>query len=57
MNHTLRAFLALTIGIFSVPSLAEDNFSGFLGDYEELQPAEDVSPYSDAYTYMLKSNI
>lgn len=42
MNHTLRAFLALTIGIFSVPSLAEENFSGFLGDYEELQPAEDV---------------
>jgi hypothetical protein len=42
MNHTLRAFLALTIGIFSVPSLAEDNFSGFLGDYDELQPAEDV---------------
>jgi len=42
MRHALKVFLALTIGIFSVPSLAEDSFSGFLSDYEQLEPAEDV---------------
>ena len=42
MKHTSKVFLALTIGIFSVPSLAEDNFSGFLSDYEQLEPAEDI---------------
>ena len=42
MRHTLTVFLAMTIGIFSVPSLAEDNFSGFLSNYEQLEPAEDV---------------
>jgi hypothetical protein len=42
MNHTLRAFLALTIGIFTMPSLAEDQFSGFLDDYDQLEPTEDV---------------
>ncbi len=42
MRHTLTIFLALTIGTFSVPSLAEDQFSGFLDDYEQLKPSEDV---------------
>ena len=43
MKHTLAAFLALTMGIFSVPSLAEDQFSDFLDNFEELVPAEDVT--------------
>ena len=42
MRHTSRIFLALTIGIFAVPSLAEEQFSGFLEDYSQLQPTEDV---------------
>jgi len=33
---------ALTIGTFSLPTLAEGQFSGFLESYEELQPAEDI---------------
>ncbi len=42
MKHLSRIFLALTIGTFSLPTLAEDQFSGFLESYEELQPAEDI---------------
>ena len=38
MKHTSKALLALTIGIFSVPTLAEDQFSGFLDNYEQLEP-------------------
>jgi len=41
MKHSSKALLALTIGIFSMPALAEDQFSGFLDNYEQLQPAED----------------
>jgi hypothetical protein len=37
-----KAFFALAIGLFSVHALAEDNPSGFLSDYEQLQPTEDV---------------
>ena len=42
MKHTSKALLALTIGIFSLPALAEDQFSGFLDNYEQLEPFEDV---------------
>jgi len=42
MRHALKIFLALTIGVFSVPGLAQDQFSGFLEDYEQLQPSDDV---------------
>ena len=42
MRHTLTIFLALTIGVFSVSALAEDQFSGFLDDYEQLEPSDDV---------------
>jgi hypothetical protein len=42
MIRISKVFLALAIGFFSVQSLAEDNFSGFLSDYEQLQPADDV---------------
>ena len=42
MRHALKIFLALTIGVFSVPGLAQVPFSGFLEDYEQLQPSDDV---------------
>jgi hypothetical protein len=42
MRHAFRVFLALTIGVFSVPGLAQVPFSGFLGDYELLEPSDDV---------------
>ena len=42
MIRKSQVFLAMAIGFFSVHSLAEDNASGFLSDYEQLQPAEDV---------------
>ncbi len=42
MRRALKIFLALTIGVFSVPGLAQDQFSGFLDDYEQLQPSDDV---------------
>ena len=42
MIRKSKVFLAMAIGFFSVHSFAEDNFSGFLSDYEQLQPAEDV---------------
>ncbi len=42
MKNSSKALLALTIGIFSVPALAEDQFSGFMDDYDQLQPTEDV---------------
>jgi len=42
MRHALKIFLALTIGVFSVPGLAQDQFSGFLEDYEQLQPSDDI---------------
>ena len=42
MIHKSKVFLALAIGCFSVHSFAEDNFSGFLSDYEQLQPSEDI---------------
>lgn len=42
MRQVFNSFLALTIGVFSVPALAQDQFSGFLDDYEQLQPADDV---------------
>jgi len=41
MKHSSKALLALTIGIFSLPAFAEDQFSGFLDNYEQLQPADD----------------
>ena len=42
MRHAYKVLLALTLGVFSVPSFAEDQNSGFLSDYEQLQPTEDV---------------
>ncbi len=42
MRHALKIFLALTIGVFSAPGLAQDQFSGFLSDYEQLKPSDDV---------------
>ncbi len=42
MKHALKIFLALTIGVFSVPGLAQDQFSGFLDDYEQLEPSDDI---------------
>jgi len=42
MKHILTVFLALTIGAFSIPGLAQEQVSGFLDDYEQLEPAEDV---------------
>ena len=42
MIRKSRVLLALAIGFFPVHTLAEDNFSGFLSDYSQLQPAEDV---------------
>jgi hypothetical protein len=42
MIRKSKVFLAMAIGFFSVNSLAEDNFSGFLSDYSQLKPADDV---------------
>ncbi len=42
MKHVIKIFLALTIGVFSVPGLTQDQFSGFMDDYEQLQPSDDV---------------
>ncbi len=42
MRRAFKVFLALTIGVFSVPGIAQDQVSGFLSDYEQLQPTEDV---------------
>jgi hypothetical protein len=42
MRHALKIFLALTIGVFSVPGLAQVPFSGFLEDYEQLKPSDDI---------------
>jgi hypothetical protein len=42
MKHVIKVFLALAIGAFSMPALAQVPFSGFLDDYEQLQPSDDV---------------
>jgi hypothetical protein len=42
MKHVSRILLAVSVGTFSIPALAQDEFSGFLENYEQLQPAEDV---------------
>ena len=42
MRHSFKVFLALTIGVFSAPGLAQDQFSGFLSDYEQIEPADDL---------------
>jgi hypothetical protein len=42
MRHALKIFLALTIGVFSVPGFAQVPFSGFLDDYEQLKPSDDI---------------
>ena len=42
MKHMIKVFLALAIGTFSMPGLAQVPFSGFLEDYEQLQPSDDV---------------
>ena len=42
MKHAVTVFLALTIGMFPAPGFAQDEFSGFLENYDELVPAEDV---------------
>lgn len=42
MRHAFKVLLALTIGVFSVPALAQDQISGFLEDYDQLQPSDDV---------------
>ena len=42
MKHMIKVFLALAIGAFSMPGLSQDQFSGFLEDYEQLQPSDDV---------------
>ena len=42
MKRTITVFLALMTGIFSLPVLAQEQFSGFLDNYEQLEPAEDV---------------
>ena len=42
MKRTITVFLALMTGMFSLPVLAQEQFSGFLDNYEQLEPAEDV---------------
>jgi hypothetical protein len=42
MRRAFNVFLALTIGAYSVPGLAQESYSGFLSDYEQLEPTEDV---------------
>lgn len=42
MRHAFSAFVALTIGVFSLPATAQEQFSGFLDDYTQLQPTDDV---------------
>lgn len=42
MKHVIKVFLALAIGAFSMPALAQVPFSGFLDDYEQLEPSDDV---------------
>jgi hypothetical protein len=42
MRPILKVFLALTIGVFSMPTFAQEQFSGFLDDYDQLQPSDDV---------------
>lgn len=42
MRHAFSAFVALIIGVFSLPATAQEQFSGFLDDYTQLQPADDV---------------
>ncbi len=42
MKHVIQVFLALAIGAFSMPGLAQVPFSGFLDDYEQLEPSDDV---------------
>jgi hypothetical protein len=42
MKHAFKFFLALSIGVFSVPGFAQDQFSGFLDDYEQLEQSEDL---------------
>jgi hypothetical protein len=42
MKHALRIFLAIVVGAFSIPTLAQDQFSGFLEDYDLLEPSDDV---------------
>lgn len=42
MKHAFKALLALTVGAFSMTALAQEQFSGFLTDYEQLEPSEDV---------------
>jgi hypothetical protein len=38
----IKVFLALAIGAFSMPALAQVPFSGFLDDYEQLNPSDDI---------------
>jgi hypothetical protein len=42
MQHAFRVFLALTVGFVSTPGFAQDQFSGFMDDYDQLQPSDDV---------------
>jgi len=42
MKLAIRAFLALTLGVLSLPVLAQEQHSGFLENYEQLEPSDDV---------------
>ena len=42
MKHVIKVFLALAIGAYSMPALAQVPFSGFLDNYEQLNPSDDV---------------
>ncbi len=42
MRRALNLILAMAIGAFSMPALAQDEASGFLDNYEQLEPAEDA---------------
>ena len=42
MKNAFKVFLALTIGIFSMPGLAQMQNSGFLDNYDQLEPIDDA---------------
>ena len=42
MRASFKVFLALMVSALSMPGYAQDQFSGFLDDYDELKPIDDV---------------
>jgi hypothetical protein len=42
MKNAFRILVALTVGFVSMPGFAQGQFSGFMEDYDQLQPSEDV---------------